>query len=57
MSVDMSHALRHDECLANPSRMQATRWASVDMSHALRHDECLANPSRMQATRWAGIKI
>ena len=26
MSMDMRHALRHVECLANPSRMQATRW-------------------------------
>ena len=32
MSVDMSHALRHDECLANPSALAGARWggASVD---------------------------
>ena len=26
MSVDMRHALRHVECLANPSAMQGARW-------------------------------
>ena len=26
MSVDMRHALRHVECLANPSAKQGARW-------------------------------
>ena len=27
MSVDMRHALRHAECLANPSLLHGARWA------------------------------
>ena len=59
MSVDMSHALRHDECLANPSALAGARWggASVDMSHALRHDECLANPSALAGARWGEASV
>ncbi len=37
MSVDMSHALRHGECLANPIRMQATRWAGLKIRFAAEH--------------------
>jgi hypothetical protein len=57
MSVDMRHALRHVECLANPSAMQGARWGSVDMRHALRHVECLANPSAMQGARWGSVDM
>ena len=32
MRLDMSHALRHDECLPHPSALAGARWglASVD---------------------------
>ncbi len=36
MSVDLKHALRHDECLPNPSALTGARWgeASVDTKHS-----------------------
>ena len=59
MRLDMSHALRHDECLPNPSALAGARWgeASVDMSHALRHDECLPNPSAVAGAGWGGAGV
>ena len=37
----MSHALRHGECLPNPSRVQAARWTSaVALSMHLRTRVC-----------------
>ena len=57
MSVDMSHALRHEECLTNPSRMQAARWMSVDTKQALRLVSRLANPSAIPGARWGKARL
>ena len=67
MSVDMSHALRHDECLANPSALAGARWraARLERNHAVRHRDCLPNPSELrpegvpieQGTTWSGAAL
>ena len=51
----MRHALRHVECLPNPSALAGARWggAKLDMRHALRHVECLPNPSALAGARWS----
>ena len=50
MRPDMSHALRHGECLPNPSRTQAARWgeARLDTKQALQHVLNLTNPRELR---------